>query len=318
MCLASGIAFLSGAAQAQDFPTRPVVIVVASSPGGPTDAAARMISDSLAEALGQPVVIENVAGAGGTVAMGRVARAAPDGYTLLVHQNGLAIAPALYSRLTFDTEKAFVPVGLLNRSDNFIVGRKTIPAKTFPELVGWMKQAKQPTRVAHPGIGTNGHLQTTMLMRAIGADNILVAYKGIAPAVTDLLGEHVDLALVGPPLAAPHVRAGNLTLFMTTGQKRNASFPDVPTVSELGHPELQVWFWHALFAPAGTPGPVLDKLNGALKKTLAAKRVRQNYANALVEAFPDEELSRDFADAFLKQQFSFWASVVRDNNIKAE
>jgi len=307
-----------GPAQAQNFPTKPIVIVAASTPGGPTDAAARMIADSLASVLGQQVVVENVAGAGGTIAMNRVARAAPDGYTLLVHQNGFAIAPALYPRLTFNTEKDFTPVILLNRSETFIIGRKDLPANNWKELVDWMKKSKQPTRFAHPGIGTNGHLQSTMLVNAIGAPTTLIAYRGIAPGVTDLIGGHIDLAQVGPPLAAPHVRGGNAKLFATTGFSRNKQFPDVPTLGEVGHPELQLWFWHALWAPAGTPKPVLDKLNEAMRKALADERVKKNYANSLVEAFPQDELSREAADAFVQKEFALWRKVVKQYNIKAE
>lgn len=316
--LALGIALIATPASAQNFPTKPVILVAASSAGGPTDAAARMIADTLAQVLGQQVVVENVAGAGGTIAMSRVARAAPDGHTLLVHQNGFAIAPAVYSKLSFDTEKDFVPVALLNRSETFIIGRKGIPADDWKGLVAWMKQATQPTRFAHPGIGTNGHLQSTMLVNAIGAPTTLIAYRGIAPAVNDLLGEHIDLAQVGPPLAAPHVKSGGAKLFATTGFSRNKSFPDVPTLGEMGHPELQLWFWHALWAPAGTPRPILEKLNEAVRKTLDGERVKKNYANSLVEAFPDDELTLEAADAFVRKEFDLWKKVVRDNNIKAD
>jgi tripartite-type tricarboxylate transporter receptor subunit TctC len=316
--LALGAALTLAPAHAQNFPTKPITLVSASSPGGPTDAAARMIADTLASVLGQQVVVENVAGAGGTIAMSRVARAAPDGYTLLVHQNGFAIAPALYAKLTFNTEKDFTPVILLNRSETFIIGRKDLPANNWKELVEWMKAAKQPTRFAHPGIGTNGHLQSTMLVNSIGAPTTLIAYRGIAPAVNDLLGGHIDLAQVGPPLAAPHVRSGGAKLFATTGFSRNKAFPDVPTLGEMGHPELQLWFWHALWAPAGTPAAVLDRLNEAMRKTLADERVKKNYANALVEAFPDNELTREAAEAFMQKEFALWRKVVKENNVKAE
>lgn len=316
--LGAAAMFSAGPAQAQNFPTKPIVIVAASSAGGPTDASARMIADSLASALGQQVVVENVPGAGGTIAMSRVARAAPDGYTLLVHQNGFAIAPALYSRLTFNTEKDFTPVILLNRSETFIIGRKDLPANNWKELVDWMKKSNQPTRFAHPGIGTNGHLQSTMLVNAIGAPTTLIAYRGIAPGVTDLIGGHIDLAQVGPPLAAPHVRSGNAKLFATTGFSRNKQFPDVPTLGEVGHPELQLWFWHALWAPSGTPKPILDKLNEAMRKALTDERVKKNYANSLVEAFPADELSREAAQAFIQKEFALWRKVVKEHNIKAE
>jgi tripartite-type tricarboxylate transporter receptor subunit TctC len=157
-----------------------------------------------------------------------------------------------------------------------------------------------------------------MLVNAIGAPTTLIAYRGIAPGVNDLLGGHIDLAQVGPPLAAPHVRSGNAKLFATTGFSRNKHFPDVPTLGEMGYPELQLWFWHALWAPAGTPKPVLEKLNEAVRKALADERVKKNYANALVEAFPPEELSLAAASAFMQKEFALWRKVVKENNVKAE
>lgn len=316
--LAAAMLAQSVPAEAQNFPTKPITLVAASSAGGPTDAAARMIADTLSSIVGQQVVVENVAGAGGTIAMNRVARAAPDGHTLLVHQNGFAIAPALYAKLTFNTEKDFTPVILLNRSETFIIGRKDLPASNWQELVAWMKAAKQPTRFGHPGIGTLGHLQSTMLVNAIGAPTTMIAYRGIAPAVNDLLGGHIDLAQVGPPLAAPHVRAANAKLFATTGFSRNKSFPNAPTLGEMGHKELQLWFWHGLWAPAGTPKPILAKLNEAVRKALADERVKKNYANALVEAFPPDELTLEAANAFMQKEFALWRKVVKENNIKAE
>ena len=320
--VAAAAACLLGAftygAQAQAYPQRPITFIVPSSPGGPGDVTARLIADRMTASLGQQVVVETVPGAGGTIGMGRVARAAPDGYTLLIHQNGFAIAPALYEKLPFDTAKDFVTVGLVNLSHTYIVGRKSLPAKDFAELAAWMNGPGKPAKVAHPGMGTNGHLQTTMLVRAIGAEATLVPYRGIAPAVNDLLGEHIDVTQVGAAVAGPHIRAGNMRVYASTASKRTAAFPDVPTLGEVGYKQLERPFWHALFAPAATPRPILERLNVALRETLADPRVQKAYADAGVEAFPREQWPLEAADAYVRSELAFWGKVVRDNNIKAE
>ena len=251
--------------QAQIYPTKPIVVVVPSAAGGPADVAIRAIAEPLSQALGQQIVVDNMAGAGGTLGMARVARAEPDGHTLLIHQNGFAIAPALYRSLPFDTEKDFIAVGLVNRSHLIWAGRRTLPADTFAEMVAWMKGPGKPAKVAHPGVGTLGHLQTTMLINGIGVEVSMVPYRGIAPAVKDLLGDHVDMAQIGAAVASAQVRSGNLKIFAVGAEQRDPLFPDVPTYVELGYKGMDKPFWHALFAPAKTPRPVLERINAALR-----------------------------------------------------
>ena len=312
------LVFALSSSDAQDYPQRPITIVVPSTPGGPGYAAARLISDRMSASLGQQIVVETVPGAGGTIGMARVARAAPDGYTLMIHQNGFAIAPAIYDKLPFDTAKEFVTVGLVNRTENFLVGRKSLPAKDFAELAAWMKGPGKPARVAHPGMGTFGHLQTVILTRSIGADANLIPYRGVAPALNDLLGEHVDLVEVSGHVGAPHIRAGTMKPYATTAAKRSGTFPEVPGYSELGYPQLTRPFWHALFAPAATPRPILERLNAALRETLADPQVQKGYADSGVEAFPTEQLSLDAANAFTRGELEHWAKTIKDNNIKVD
>jgi tripartite-type tricarboxylate transporter receptor subunit TctC len=316
--VAFGCALAAQGAVAQSYPNRVITIIVPSSPGGPGDVSARLIAERLSASLGQQIVIETVPGAGGTIGMGRVARAAPDGYTLLVHQNGFAITPALYEKLNFDTAKDFVAVGLLNRSYTVFVGRKSLPANNFAELVAWMKGPGKPAKVAHPGKGTNGHLQTLMFVNAIGTEATFVPYRGIAPAVNDLLGEHIDVTQVGAAVAAPHIRAGSMKAYVSTASQRIAAFPDIPTLGEVGYKDLERQFWHALFAPAATPKPILERLNAALQETLADPRVQKAYADSGVEAYPPEQLSLDAANTFLREELAFWGKVVRDNNVKPD
>lgn len=311
-------ALLHGPVHAQHYPQRPITIIVPSSPGGPADNAARLIADRMGAILGQPVIIETVPGAGGTIGMARVARAEPDGYTLLVHQNGFAITPALYDKLSFDAARDFVAIGLVNRSFTYFAGRKSLPAKNFAELVAWMKGPGKPVRFAHPGVGSNSHLQSLMFVRAVGAEATLIPYRGIAPAVNDLLGEHVDLTQVAAAVAAPHIRAGRMIAYASTASKRDPAFPEVPTLGEVGHPELERPFWHALFAPAATPKPVLERLNAALRETLADAQVRKLYADSGLEAFPPEQSSIDAANAFVRDEIAVYGRVVRENNIKLE
>jgi tripartite-type tricarboxylate transporter receptor subunit TctC len=315
--LAAALAtLLAAAAQAQDYPNRVITFVVPSSAGGPGDATARLIVDRMSAALGQQIIIENVPGAGGTIGMARVARAAPDGYTLMIHQNGFAITPAIYEKLPFDTAKDFVTVGLVNQSHTLLTGRKTLRAKNWKELVAWINGPGKPGKFAHPGAGTNGHLQTLLVMQAMGAHADLIPYRGIAPAVNDLLGGHVDLAGVGASVATPHIKSGNLIAFASTAKKRDPAMPDVPTYGELGHKELERPFWHALFAPAATPRPILERLNAALRETLADPKVMKMYADSVVEAYPPEMRSIEAANAYVQGELVFWSKVVRDNNVK--
>ena len=304
--------------QAQIYPTKPIVVVVPSAAGGPADVAIRAIAEPLSQALGQQLVVDNMAGAGGTLGMARVARAEPDGHTLLIHQNGFAIAPALYRSLPFDTEQDFIAVGLVNRSHLIWAGRRTLPADTFSEMVTWMKGPGKPSKVAHPGVGTLGHLQTTMLINGIGVEVSMVPYRGIAPAIKDLLGDHVDMAQIGAAVASAQVRTGNLKIFAVGAEQRDPLFPDVPTYTELGYKGMDRPFWHALFAPAKTPRPVLERINAALRTALADPKVLESYKQTYVQAYLKEQQSLDAAQRYVSEEIAFWGKVVRDNDIKAD
>lgn len=315
-CVLAGVSAMP--AHAQNYPNKVITFIVPSSPGGPGDVSARLIADRMSVALGQQIIIETIPGAGGTIGMSRVARAAADGYTLLIHQNGFAITPSIYEKLPFDTARDFTVVGLVNQSHTYLVGRTSLPANTFAELVTWMRGPGKPAKVAHPGMGTNGYLQTLQLMRAMGTEGNLIPYRGIAPAVNDLLGGHVDISGVGAAVAAPHMRAGTLKAFASSAPQRDPAFPNVPTYGELGHKELQRPFWHALFAPAATPRPILDKLNAALRETLADPKIQKAYADSGVEPFPSDLRSIDAGNKFVQEEIVFWGKIVRENNVKAE
>lgn len=303
---------------AQTYPTKPIVIVVPSAAGGPADVAIRAIAEPMSKLLGQQIIVDNMPGAGGTLGMARVARAEADGYTLLIHQNGFAIAPALYRSLPFDTEKDFVAVGLVNRSHLIWAGRRTLPANTFAEMVAWMKGPGKPAKVAHPGVGTLGHLQTTMLMKGIGVEVSMIPYRGIAPAVKDLLGGHVDMAQIGAAVASAQIKSGNLNIYAVGADRRDPLFPDVPTYGEVGYKGMDKPFWHALFAPAKTPPAVLERINTALQSALADAKVLDTYKKTHVQAYSKEQLSLGAAQKYVRDEIAFWDKVVRDNKITAE
>jgi tripartite-type tricarboxylate transporter receptor subunit TctC len=303
---------------AQDFPSRPITIVVGASAGGSADTAARLIADGMSADLGQQVVIENVPGAGGMTASARVARAEPNGYTLLMQQTGLVTLPALYPKLSFDVEKDLTAVGMVNTSYSFLVGRKSLPANDLPQLIAWMKGAAGTAKFAHPGAGSFGHLTTVLFSKAVGAQVNLIPYRGIGPAINDLVGEHVDLASGSAPIAAPLIKAGSIKAFAYSSDKPHSSLSNIPTFASLRYPQLSRPFWHALFAPASTPRPIVQRINAALRKALADAPVRKAYADLDLEAFPENQLSPEAANAYVRGELQHWGQVIRDNKIQLE
>jgi len=303
-------------AQPTNYPQRPITLIAATAAGGPGDTAARLIAEHMTPILGQQVVVENVGGAGGILGAARVARAEPDGYTLLLHQTGITVAPAINPNLTFDIRKYFTAVGLVNTSHFFLVGRNHLPPNDFHGLVGWMKGPGHPAKFAHPGVGSLGHLTTLLFAKFARTDIDAVAYRGIGPAMNDLLGGHVDLLWPGAVAAAPLIKAGKLKGYAFGGRERSKLAPDLPSVVELQAPELVTPFWHALFAPAATPTPIVEKLNAALRQALAHPRLRKAYEETGVEAFPPDMLTVEASNAFVRGEIERWAAVAREFQLK--
>ncbi|MGC2776292.1 MAG: tripartite tricarboxylate transporter substrate-binding protein, partial [Bradyrhizobium sp.] len=312
----AGIAGAQGLAHGQAYPQRPITLIAATAPGGPGDTAARVIAGRMSAILGQQIVIENVPGAGGVTGAARVARAEPDGYTLLIHQTGITIAPALYPKLPFSVEKDFTAVGLVNTSYSFLVGRSSLPANSLRALADWMKD--RPAKFAHPGNGTLGHLTTVLFAKSMGVAIDAVPYRGIGPAMNDILGGHVDLLWAGAASAAPLIKAGTIKAYAFGTTKRSPLAPDVPSAGELGYPEVDIPFWHALFAPAATPKPIIDKLNAALRETLADPDVVKAYAQSGVEAFPPDQRTPDAANAVVRSELERWTKIIHENKIQSE
>jgi len=309
---------LASGASAETYPDRPVTMLVAFPPGGADDATARIIQDPMQDALGQPIVIENVGGAGGTIAAAKAARAEPDGYTILLHQVGLAAAMTLYPNRTFDAEKDFVTIGLINTTAVVLAGRPTLPPNNFNELLRWMKQPGQSIKVGHPGVGSFGHLADVLVMQELGVRATQVPYRGAGPALVDLLSGQVDLGPISAVVAGPLVNTGKLKAYATIGRKRFAGLPGLPTMGELGYKKLDIDFWHMLLAPAGTPRPIVDKLNSALRAALADGKVDKTFAEGGMDLYREDEETPEAASALLKREIKLWGDVIRTNHIATQ
>jgi tripartite-type tricarboxylate transporter receptor subunit TctC len=307
----------SGAA-AQTYPNRPVTLVVAFAPGGADDATARILQDPMQKALGQPIVVENVSGAGGMIAAAKVARADPDGYTILLHQDALAAGMTLYPDRTFDAEKDFAPIGLVNTTTNTLAGRPSLPPNNFDELLRWMKQPGQTIKIGHPGVGSFGHLAEVLIFQELGIKVTQVPYRGAGPALVDLLAGQVDLGPISAVVATPLVNSGKLKAYALIGKKEFAGLSQLKTMGELGYPKADIDFWHMLLAPAATPRPIIDKLNSALRVALTDAKLRKTFNDGGMDLYPQDEESPQAAQALLKREVKLWGDVIRANHIAAQ
>jgi len=307
----------SGAA-AQTYPNRPVTLVVAFAPGGADDATARILQDPMQRALGQPIVVENVSGAGGMIAAAKVAHAEPDGYTILLHQDALAAGMTLYPERTFDAEKDFAPIGLVNTTTNTLAARPSLPPNNFNELLHWMKEPGQTIRIGHPGVGSFGHLAEVLILQELGIKVTQVPYRGAGPALVDLLAGQVDLGPISAVVATPLVNSGKLKAYALIGKKDFANLPQLKTMGELGYPKADIDFWHMLLAPAATPRPIIEKLNNALRVALTDAKLRKTFSDGGMDLYPQDEESPEAAQALLKREVKLWGDVIRANHIAAQ
>ncbi len=305
----------AGAASAQTYPERPITMLVAFPPGGVDDTIARMIQPALEKALHQTIVIENLGGAGGMIAAAKAAHAEPDGYTILLHQDALAAGMTLYPDRTFDAVNDFIPIGLINTTPTTLAGRPTLPPNNLDELLRWMKEPKRNAQFGHPGVGSFGHLAESLICPELGWKVTQVPYRGAGPALVDLLSGQVDLSIIGGVVAAPLVKTGKLKAYAIIGRKQYAGLPGLKTFGELGYKKLDIDFWHMLLAPAGTPQPIVAKLNAALRATLADPKVQKLFADAGMDTYPASEETPEAAGALLKAEIKLWGDVIRTNHI---
>jgi tripartite-type tricarboxylate transporter receptor subunit TctC len=319
--LAASIFFvlvIASGASAQKFPERPVTIVVAFAPGGADDATARILQDPMQRALGQPIVVENVSGAGGMIAAAKVAHADPDGYTILLHQDALAAGMSLYPERTFDAEKDFAPIGLVNTTTNTLAARPTLPADDFEGLLRWMKEPGQTIRVGHPGVGSFGHLAEVLIFQEFGVKVTQVPYRGAGPALVDLLAGQVDLGPISAVVATPLVNSNKLKAYALIGRKPFAGLPQLKTMGQLGYAKADIDFWHMLLAPARTPRPVIEKLNNALRVALKDPKLRKTYTDGGMDLYPADEETPEAATALLRSEVKLWGDVIRANHIATQ
>jgi putative tricarboxylic transport membrane protein len=308
----------TGAASAQTYPTRNITLLVPYPPGGATDAIARILQDPLQKALGQTIVIENVGGAGGMIAAARAARANPDGYTILIHQVALAAGMSMYKDLNFDAAKDFAAIGLINTAASTLAAPVTLPPNNFKELLTWIKMSGHTVRIGHAGVGSYSHLAGVLVAQELGFKAIQVPYRGAGPALVDLLAGQVDLSSQSAIAAGPLVKAGKLKAYAIIGRKRFSGLPDLPTLGELGYKKLDIDFWHMLLAPAGTPRPIIAKLNSALRTALADPKVMKTFSDGGMDEFGPGEETPEAADALLKKEIKLWGDVIRTNKIAAQ
>ncbi|MFZ4808777.1 MAG: tripartite tricarboxylate transporter substrate-binding protein [Hyphomicrobiaceae bacterium] len=297
--------------------SKPVTLVVPYAAGGGTDVVARLIGEHMSRSLGQSVIIENVVGAGGTLANERVARSAPDGSTVLINHVALLAAPKLFNNLRYDTATAFEPVGLVNNAPMVLIGRKSIPGVASQEHVAWIKSQGVKANFAHGGVGTNSHLCAVMMGNALGFKPTFVAYRGSGPAITDLLAGQVDLLWDQVTNALPQIQAGTLHGIAITSAQRLGQLKDVPTTAELGMPEISYTMWHGLYVAKGTPKETVAVLNGALKAALTDSAVVAKLDQLGTLPFPAAQMTPEAHARLFASDLPRVAQLVESAGVKA-
>ena len=304
----------SGAAHAQGYPDKPVTIVVPFAAGGPTDKVARDFAEAMRKHMNnQTIIVENVGGAGGTLGANKVAKAAPDGYTLLLYHIGMSTSPALYRRMPYDTLNDFEYLGMINDVPMTLVGRSTLPATTYPELVKWLNDNKGKINLANAGLGAASHLCGLLFQQSVGIDMTTVPYKGTAPAMQDLIGGQVDLMCDQTTNTTGQIEGGKIKAFAVTTLKplTTPALAKLPTLDSQGLKGFNVSIWHGLYAPKGTPKPVLDKVNAALKAVLkdADFIKRQEALGAVVVT--DNRIEPAAHKAFVDAEIKKWGPAIK-------
>lgn len=319
--LALASVLLAGAGTARaEFPEKPVTIIVPFAAGGPSDKIGRDLAEAMRKRLNQPVIVENVGGAGGTLGAAKVATAAPDGYTLLVHHLGFATAPTLYRKLPYKGIDDFAYLGLINEAPSTLIGRTQLKANNFDELRKWI--AADPTKVnlAHAGVGSASHLCGLMLQNALKAQMTTVPYKGTGPAMTDLMGGQVDLMCEQATNAVPQIESGKVKAFAVTSKERMKlpALAALPTLSEAGLPDASVTVWHGLYAPRNTPAPVLTKLSEALRAALKDPELIKRQEALGISVVSDARVEPAAHRKFVEGEVARWAKVIQAAGVYAD
>lgn len=306
------------AAVAQGFPTHPIALVVPFSAGGPTDTIARIMAERMGRSLGQTVVVENTTGAGGTIGVGKVARAAPDGYTLGIGHISTHVFNGAIYQLPYDLLKDFEPVAMIASNPQIIVSRNAVPAANLRELVAWVRANQEKVSIGTGGAGTAAHVSGVYFQKLTGTQLQIVHYRGAAPAMQDLLAGHIDLTFDQAANSLPQVRAGKIRPYAITSQTRLLAAPEIPSVDEAGLPGFYMAIWHGIWTPKSTPKPVIARLNNAVMETLADSAVRQRLADLGQEIPPRDQQSPEALGRHHKAEIDKWWPVIKAAGIKAD
>jgi tripartite-type tricarboxylate transporter receptor subunit TctC len=307
-------ALWGGAAAAQNYPTRPITMIVPFAAGGPTDIIARIVGEHMSKTLGQQIVIENVVGAGGTTGITRGAQAKPDGYTIMMgHMGTHGAAPALYPKLRYDPTKDFAPIGLAAGTPIVIVGKKSLPANNLKDLIDYLKKNQDKVNQAHAGIGSVSHSTCTLFNSMIGVKPTLVGYSGTGPVLNDLVSGQVDYACDQIVNLVEQIRSNNIKAYAIATPERSPSLPDVPTTKEAGLPDYQVSAWNAIFAPKNTPKAVVDKLSDALIKAQEDGATRKRMLDLGGVLPQGEERTPAYLGEFVKKEVARWTPILKSS-----
>jgi tripartite-type tricarboxylate transporter receptor subunit TctC len=317
VALAAAVA-IGPSAQAQVYPSRPITMNVPYAAGGPLDVMVRVVADGLRAALGQAIVIENVAGAGGSIGVGRAVRAAPDGYTISAGNWSTHVANGAIYTLPYDLRSDFEPVSLLPFEANVIIARKDFPANTLAEMIAWLKQNPDKASAGTSGIGGPSYMAAAFFQMRTGTRFALVPYRGAGPALLDLVAGQLDIMSTGPAIALPHVRDGSIKVYAVTAKDRMAAAPDIPTTDEAGLPGFYFSAWAGLWVPKGTPREIIGKLTIAVRDALADPAIRRRLAVLAIEVPPPEMLGPETLGVFHKAEIDKWWPIIKAMGIKGE
>jgi len=309
----------AGPAFGQAYPNKPINLIVPFAAGGPTDVMARIVGERMAKELGQQMVIDNVTGAAGSIAMGKLARSAPDGYTIGIgHLGTNVVNGAIYKNLNYDLINDLEPIALLPSNPLLVVTSNQVPAKDLKELVAYLKANADTISGGTAGLGSGSHIGALAFFAVTGTNYQLVPYRGTGPAVQDLIANQIQVMIDQSSNSLPHIRAGKLKVYAVTAKQRTAAAPDIPTTAEAGFPGIEVAIWHGLWAPKGTPREIIDKLNAAAIKALQDPEIRSKLENLGQDIPTSEQMKSDAFGAYQKAEFAKWKPIIDKAGVKVE